>query len=229
MQNVLITGSKGRRGRILSKGLSEHYKLSLADLPENDIRNYKKLLKLTKGKNAIIHLAWKAKTENFQNGRIDADNFLMVYNIYRSAIKSKVSRVIIASSIHADNFRKPKKVPISPLEIPSPTSPYGADKIGIESLGKYYSSKGIEVICIRFGAVGYGIPRKGSEGSVVWLAPRDCVSLIESILDSKKVPNNFSIIYGVSNNKKRVHDISNPFGWKPKEGFGFKFNGLNSK
>ena len=41
MKKVLITGAKGRIGSILGKSLKSKYDLSLVDLPEVDIKNYK--------------------------------------------------------------------------------------------------------------------------------------------------------------------------------------------
>lgn len=49
----------------------------------------------------------------------------------------------------------------------------------------------------------------------VWLSHSDCVSLIEKCLQADKIPENFAIIYGISNNSGKIHDISNPVGWVP--------------
>jgi hypothetical protein len=49
------------------------------------------------------------------------------------------------------------------------------------------------------------------------LSHRDCVSLVSSCIDADEVPFNFTILYGVSDNKDIVHDLSNPFGWQPKD------------
>ena len=46
----------------------------------------------------------------------------------------------------------------------------------------------------------------------------DCAELIRKAITTNKIPGNFVIVNGVSDNKGRVHDISNPLGWFPKEG-----------
>lgn len=227
MKRILITGSKGHIGKVLSKNLNREYNLTLFNLPEHDARNYEQLLRIFPGHDLVIHLAWNSKTENFQNNKIDPDNVLMFSNIYKAALKSKVPRVIMASSIHADDFytslkNKSKKL-LSPYRKPLPDSPYGKDKIIMENLGKKYSKKGLEVICIRIGAIGnrIGSDSRGSgEAMATWLSFKDFVNLTKKIIEAKKIPNNFVIMYGVSNNKTRIHDYSNPFGWKPRDDSG---------
>ena len=98
---------------------------------------------------------------------------------------------------------------------PIPTSPYGQHKIDMENLGKKYSKKGLEVICIRFGGIA-PLGHYWEDVSVAGLAHPDLISLVIICIESKKVPHNFTILYGVSQNKKRIHDFSNPFKWKPK-------------
>jgi len=218
MKKVLITGAKGNIGSILSKSLKDDYHLTLVDLPKTDVRNYKSLLRIFPGHEAVIHLAWNAKTENFQGG-FDPDNALMFSNVYRAALEAGVQKVIMASSVHADNFYPfvgKKRTLLSAEKIPEPSSPYGANKVFMEALGRFYATQGLEVACIRFGAVGYGKP-KDKLGKILWLSDDDCTSLIRKIIETKKIPGNFSVMYGVSNNKGRIHDFSNQFGWKPRD------------
>ncbi len=219
MKKVLVTGSRGSIGKILRNKL-KGYELSFADLPEVDIRDYKKLSKECKGKNVIIHLAWKSKAENFLNEKIDPDNSKMFQNVYKAALENKVKRVIMASSVHAQDFEKFKGKNLTPKKVLAPSSPYGADKIFMESLGRYYSKKGLEVVCIRFGATSENCPP--DKGKFIWLSGSDCANLIKKVIESKKVQGNFIVINGVSKNKKGIHSHKNPFGWKPKQGSGKK-------
>ncbi len=216
MKKVLITGAKGNIGKILVEELKKDYNLTLIDLPKDDLRDYKKVLKIVTGHDAIIHLAWNSKTENFQSETIDPENSLMFYNIYKAALKKRIPRVIMASSIHADNFRNFKGKLLTSAKTTVPTSPYGVNKIFMENLGRYYSKKGLEVVCVRFGATGFGKP-KDKEGKIVWFKDKDCISLVKTILDAKTIPNNFFVMYGVSKNKNRIHSFINPLGWKPKD------------
>ncbi|HUW43459.1 MAG TPA: NAD(P)-dependent oxidoreductase [Bacillota bacterium] len=217
MKKILITGSKGRIGKILISGLKTHYSLSLADLPEIDVRNYEQVLKAVEGKDAIIHLAWDTKTENYLSKRSNPSNILMAENIYRAALEKGIPRVIFASSVHADDFQNYKENKLlSPNRVHKPITPYGRSKVLIEKLGKNYAKKGLDVICIRFGAVGYEKPTS-LEGKMLWLKNNDLISLINTILEAKKIPKNFFVIYGISNNKSRIHDYKNPLGWKPRD------------
>ena len=107
---------------------------------------------------------------------------------------------------------------MSPNKSPSPDSPYGASKIFMEILGKYYATKGLEVICIRFGGVNPdNKPPEEYHERIVWLSHRDCIELIKKCVETSTVPNNYLILYGISNNKNRVHDYSNPLGWIPQD------------
>lgn len=217
MKKIAITGAKGTIGTVLRKGLTD-YKITSLDLPESDVRDYEKLLKILPNHDVIIHLAWDTKTENFLSGKINPDNIRMTYNVYEAAKESGVSRVIMASSVHADkppNWRELDM--LSPNRVPMPDSPYGASKNFMESLGRYYATKGLEVVCIRFGGIGskpspYDYYEKG-----IWLSHKDCVGLVKKCIDADKIPNNFFIVYGISNSKKRFYDYSNPINWEPQD------------
>ena len=211
---IAITGSEGIIGKVLVEGLTE-YEITPVDLPENDVKDYNKLCKIVRGHDVIIHLAWNTKTENIHSQETDPDNTLMFSNVYRAALAERVPRVIMASSVNADDYKsaKPRKN-LDPYSLPTPTTPYGAHKVFMESLGRYYSSKGLEVICLRFGNVNRKDKPLKQDWNV-WISHRDCVELIKRCIDARKVPKSYSIIYAVSDSKKRVNDYSNPFGWKP--------------
>lgn len=220
MKKIIITGAKGTIGTVLRKGLKK-YLITALDLPEFDVRDYQKLLQIFPSHDVVIHLAWDVKIENDLSGKINPDNCLMTYNVYQAAFESKVKRVIMASSVHADEFLGRKRPGLlKPNKIPTPTNPYGANKVFMEALGRYYAKyKGLEVICIRFGWVN---PQNSPNASLnylnlTWLSHRDCLNLIKKCIETKKVPQKFCIVYGVSNNSKRIHDLKNPFGWLPKD------------
>lgn len=218
MKRIAITGANGTIGTVLSNGL-KNYEIIPIDLPMLDARDYEKLLKAVQGSDVIVHLAWNTEIENFRSSKIEVGNILMVYNVYKAALEAKIPRVIMASSVHADNFYKWGKADLmQPQKIPEPTSPYGACKIFLEALGRYYSTKGLEVICIRFGGVNKeNKPPSEVFEKRVWLSHGDCVGLVRKCIEADKIPDNFLVVYAVSNNKNRIHDFSNPFGWVPKD------------
>lgn len=218
-ERIIITGANGVIGQILQKGLGD-YQISGLDLPNGDVRKYETLATLARGYSAIIHLAWDAKADNFLSESFDPENSLMFFNAYKAALENGVKRIIMASSVHADRFYAWKGPGyMSPYQLPSPDSPYGAHKVFMESLGRWFASKGLEVVAIRFG--GITLPNKANKDHLperaAFLSQRDGVSLIRSILKAESVPNNFSIVYGVSNCDNRIHDLANPFGWAPQD------------
>ena len=219
-ERIAITGSKGTIGHVLTEGLKDTHEITSLDLPDVDVRDYKKLLNIFPGHNAVVHLAWNTKVDNFRSGEIDAQNVEMFHNVFKAALQTGVSRVVMASSVHADrfdNWQSTKKM--SSDRTPIPDSPYGAQKVGMEAMGRYYAAKGLQVICIRFGGVNpENQPAKEpSHERAVWFSHKDCVSLVQAILEAKNMPDNFVVMYGMSDNSGRIHDLSNPFGWKPKD------------
>ena len=116
----------------------------------------------------------------------------MFENVYWAALKKGVPRVIMASSVHADDFRGKHSKLLTVDKYPSPTSPYGAHKVFMEAMEKYYSTRGLEVACIRFGATGHGkdLNVLGVDGKVLWFSDGDCVSLVNLLLMLKKFRTN---------------------------------------
>lgn len=216
---VLMTGSGGVIGRILTKNL-EH-DITGYDLPDNDILHMPQLLHALPGHDALIHLAWGKKHDDWLAENFDPNNLQGAFNIMEAAQQTGLPRVIIASSVHADDFvNHGKQEPLDPYSLPVPDSPYGAAKCMIEALGRYYATaKNIEVICIRLGGInGDDRPPDSPQSERdVWLSQRDCTNLIEACLRAPSVPGKYAIINGVSDNKERIHDVSNPFGWHPQD------------
>jgi nucleoside-diphosphate-sugar epimerase len=216
MKKVLITGAKGIIGSVLVKRLKGYY-LTLMDLPDGDVTDYEKVLTIFPGHDVVIHLAWDTEAENCRNNQRDPKHTIMYRNVFRAALVCKVPRVIMASSVHADNFKQwegPSLVQVD--RKPTPITPYGEGKVEMEALGKAYAAKGMEVICVRFGGVHPKVSTSKNTAQT-GLTYNDLVSMMQHCIDAKTVPNNFVVFYGVSNNKKRIHDTSNPFGWEPRE------------
>jgi nucleoside-diphosphate-sugar epimerase len=218
--NILITGSGGVIGTVLKDNLDHN--ITHFDFPDFDARDYGQLLEKSKGQDAIVHLAWDTTTDNFRSDHLNPENTLKTFNIYKAAVEAGVKRVIMASSVHADRFTDRKVEGLfNPYSLPLPDSPYGAGKVMMEALGRYYAdAKGLLVICVRFGGVNpTNTPPEGSESErQVWLSHMDCARLITACLKAPTVPNNFEIIYGISHNKGRIHDVGNSLGWTPLDG-----------
>ncbi|MDQ6985036.1 MAG: SDR family oxidoreductase [Candidatus Dojkabacteria bacterium] len=222
MKKVLVTGSKGTVGKILVPYLeSLKYDVTGYDIHNSNIADHEFVLNNIKNYDAIIHLDMDAKV-GFSDENYNPDDFTMVYNLLHTATDNHNKRIIMFSSIHADDFSlATPKNQMSTTTVPTPDSPYGAYKIYMEALSKYYSkNKGIEVICIRLGGVTADdriLSDKEEAGfSKVYLSHEDLKSQVVTCIEKDSIINNFELLYGVSNNEGRLHDNSNSIGWKPK-------------
>lgn len=220
MHKILLTGSGGTIGTILSNGLKQQ--ITGYDLPDQDVGDYRQLVNAAKGHDTIIHLAWDKTCDDWLTEDMDPKNVKNSHVVFEAAVHAGVTRVIMASSVHADKFAgRNIEGMLRPYNLPIPDSPYGASKCMMEAMGRYYAdSKDLEVICIRFGGLNKAdtAPDHPYSERQVWLSQRDAVGLIDACIAADQVPGNFAIVNAVSNNKDRLHDFTNPFGWVPKDG-----------
>lgn len=216
---VAITGANGKVGQALIGELDPtQFKVTPLDLPEHDASNLDDLVKATKDHDALIHLAWKDLAQNTWGNTIDPVNALMFENAYEAARINNIKRVIMGSSNHAHNHAIRDidgKIRVTTLPT-EPNNPYGAEKVFMESLGKYYArANNIGVICLRIGNINEEDNPKPSsaDNPQRWLSHTDLGRLVTACLNAETVPDNFQIIYGVS--QQEVFDWSNPFGYEP--------------
>ncbi len=217
VRRVVVTGMKGVIGSVISGALAG-WETRCADLPECDVRDYDQVLAILDGADAVIHLAWDT-SDNFLTERLDPDNQQMAHNVYAAARAAGVTRVVAASSVHADRFWPPRGALRRIDDQPVPDSPYGASKVFVEALGRYTADLGTEVVCIRFGGINGAdaIPEARPERAV-WLSHRDCRALIARTLDAPLPAHRYVALYGISDNAGRLHDLDNPIGWRPQDG-----------
>lgn len=215
---IAVTGANGTVGRALLSELNpKQFEVTPLDLPDHDVSNREYLIEATRGHDAIVHLAWAVARDNDQSGDIDTVNCRMMTNVYQAAAANGIRRVIMGSSNHAHRHDMPDwdgKIRAS-INPPIPDSPYGAEKVFMESLGRYYATaEGLEVVCVRIGNVNAAnkpnanIPRR-------WLSHRDLGQLVTAALTTETIPNNFEVMYGVSD--QDVFDLSNSFGYVPRD------------
>jgi len=218
-KKILITGANGTIGQVLQAGL-QNYHVTTVNFPHNDLRKYESLSEIMSGHSAIIHLAWDYTKDTFDTGTYSDDNMRMFCNVYQFATARKVPRIIMASSVHADTFDNWKGPGyLSPNRIPDPKSVYGVNKVWMETMGRFVATKGVDVVCVRFGAVRIDDTAHpdSEQERAVFLSRADCVSLIDAVLVAETIPGDFALIYGVSDNARRIHDLTNPFHWFPKD------------
>lgn len=217
MSKVVITGSKGTLGSVLYDGLRPNHEVVGLDLPEGDISDYNYLLEQIQGADVVVHTA-HSSSENWHTGQIDPFNVLLEMNVFTAVIEAQVGRLIMASSVHADDFNSYEGTEL--LTVPGSykaASPYGTHKLIVEELGKFYVSRNnLEFVGIRFGGVtDDNSVRTHLKETAVWLSHRDLVNAVEACVSAKAVPDKFAVFNAVSDNDGRIHSTENPFGWKP--------------
>lgn len=225
LMRVVITGSQGSLGKILQEGINSSFTLLCTDkISDNnnivvlDIASeYEKFKSLLRKKDVVIHLAWDVY-EDFPNENIVPENKVMAENVYRAAVETGVSRVIMASSVHANDYSNTLIGNYVTADSESyPDTPYGATKNYIEQLGRFYSRKyALEVVCIRLGGINKDNEIRFNEDPLydkVLLYKEDFIDLIKICVKIKKVPNNFAILNAVSNVPGRVHSLDNSLNW----------------
>ena len=191
------------------------------DLPDGDVRDYGTVLTVVRENqpHTIIHLALNTHVENWQSGKADPGNRTMVENIYNAAMEAGVKRVIMASTVHTDQYPTWKGPELLSPHSNNATSPYGRNKVWMEKLGEEYAKKGLEVVCVRLGGVSPNNEVFDEPGGrEVYLHHDDLVDLVNRILEADTIPDNYVVMYAVSDDEGRLHDISNPFDWKPQHG-----------
>jgi nucleoside-diphosphate-sugar epimerase len=224
MKNILITGSKGKIGSVLTRELSKKYHVTGLDLPEHDISNYQLLLNKMQGVDVVIHVAYSPggphRRENWKSNSLDPANVQLEMNVLHAAVEAGVGRVIMASSVHADDFNSHE----GPRHLTAPgsyapASPYGTHKLIMEEIGKFYAfHHGIEFVGVRFGGVSHdnSVKPEGREPAV-WLSHRDLARAIEACVAAPEVPDGHTVFYAVSYNTGKLHNTDNPFGWSPQD------------
>jgi uronate dehydrogenase len=217
MKRVVVTGSAGCIGTVLMR-LSP-YAITGLDLPEHDISDYPALVDRCRGQDAVVHLAGAFGTENWQSGDIDPHNFRLDLNVLKAAVEAGVRRVVVASSVHTDDFLTYGGPALLTVDRPDqvPTSPYGAHKLFLEGLGRHFATHaGLEVVAIRFGGVTPGgEPRGAGTDPLVYLSHADLVGCVRAAVEAPLPPSRYASFYAVSDNPGRIHDFTNPLGWRP--------------
>lgn len=221
MNKIVIAGSEGTIGSVLYEGLSAHHEVIGLDLPKHDISDYNHLLEQVQGADTIIHVAHSSNPdtrENWRSGRIDPMNVLLEMNVFAAAIEAGVGRLIMASSVHADDFNSYEGDHL--LTVPGSyraASPYGTHKLIAEEMGRFHSQhNGLEFIGVRFGGVTKdNSVRTHLKEPAVWLSHQDLIGSVGACIAAEEVPNNFAVFYAVSDNEGRIHSTDNPFGWQP--------------
>ena len=225
-QRTLLTGAAGALGVQLRKSgqkLGKFVRLSalgpcpdLAPHEEDapaDLSDFDAVSKAVQGCDAIVHLGGQGLEGPWET--ILNANIVGSYNVYESARRHGVKRIVYASSVHAIGYYE--RTQTIDANVPTrPDSLYGLSKTFVENLGRYYFDKfRIETVCLRIGS---SFPEPTDRRHLItWLSYRDCRQLVEKSLSAPRV--GFMIAYGMSNNSESFWDNRGAavLGYKPQD------------
>ena len=212
---IVLTGASGRLGSYLREPLSKITKKLVSTDKEDigktlhnevfkklNIKNFKEINKILKKTDLIIHFGGYSNEGPFKE--ILDSNILGTYNIWKSAKKNKIKRIIFASSIHSVGMYRANET-INHKVMHKPDTFYGLSKCFGENLAQMYWDKcGIECLTIRI----LSCAKITSKRSLsTWLSYDDLIRIVIQSTKIKKL--GFEIIYGVSNNKRLNVDNTN--------------------
>lgn len=236
MAKILITGANGNIGVVLTEHLKKDHKLTLVDVSFSNLSD--SLLQGTTSLNIdlvkpenwnnllddidyVIHLAGDPSPDaEFYDTLLDL-NYKVPHNLFETAIKSDVKRIIFASSVHTI-MGYPKNVQVKTSDYPKPADAYGVSKVYMEALASYHAyTSGQEAIGIRIGGFDSKIEPgvTDMDGLATHLSKRDMCHLIDCCLNAE-LSEPFLLVNGVSNNRFPRMDISQAhfdIGYTPKD------------
>ena len=225
MKTILITGAAGDLGTHLRNQLAGSYALRLSDIRpikklaagetfvRGDVGKLSDMLRVTKGVDAIVHLAGFALEGAWD--MILRANIVGCYNLFEAARRNGIKRILFATSNHATGFYR-RDQRIDHRVYPKPDSRYGLSKVFGEQLGSLYADKyGMQVFCMRIGNVNPAPVDKRRLS--IWISPRDFAHLVSTGIEHPQV--HFEIVYGVSANQRSWYDNSNAarLGYRPRD------------
>lgn len=213
---TLVTGANGVIGRVLRRGLSD-LPLTFTDHSQLDVSDPGALLRAIEGHQQVFHLASPVRGPAWAGEALMA-SVRMASAVLEAARTAGVKRLVIPSSVLAtSNAQLEGRTRVSVAEAQTPDTEYGRTRIQIEDLGRAASQSGLEVVCVRLGAVRRpDYPPQWSLLRNHWLSHEDCVAVFRACLAAPMVAGRSSLFYAVSDLPERVFDTANPFGWTPK-------------
>ncbi|MEO7245641.1 MAG: NAD(P)-dependent oxidoreductase [Rubrivivax sp.] len=225
-RRLLLTGAGGHLGRMLRPRLKAHCDtLRLSDRADMAsagageevvvaaLENPAAMHDLLLDVDAVVHLGGVSTEQPWEP--ILAANIVGLVNLYESARKNQVKRIVFASSNHVTGFYRQDEV-ISPRDPVRPDGFYGLSKAFGENLSRLYFDRwGIETVCLRIGS-SYEQP-KDRRMLATWMSFDDTERLIVAALKAPIVGH--SIVYGMSDNTTTWWDNTpaRHIGYRPKD------------
>lgn len=226
MKRIVLTGAAGRLGSYLREPLTKLAdELVSSDIADDigalypgesyvraDLANLDEIVALLEGADMVVHFGAYGDEADFET--ILQPNIIGAYNIWESAYRNGLRRVVYASSVHAVGMH-PKTACIGTDAPHRPDTFYGLAKCFAEDLASlYWDKRGIEAVCMRiFSCAQVTNPRAVG----TWLSYDDLIHLVERAVDTPVT--GFSIVYGISNNDRAMVDNTKAsfLGYRPKD------------
>lgn len=226
MKKLVLTGAAGRLGSYLREPLSKMCDVLVSTDIKDDIgelyngETYAKadlaslddMLAVLEGADMVVHMGAYADEGPFEE--LLGPNFVGAYNIWESAYRNGLKRVIYGSSIHAVGMH-PKTDFIDTEVRHRPDTFYGLAKCFAEDLGSmYWDKRGVESVHMRILSCAQ-VNNARSLGS--WLSYDDLIQLTQRCIETPVT--GFSVVYGVSDNDRAPVDNSKAsfLGYRPKD------------
>jgi uronate dehydrogenase len=217
--NVLLTGAAGGIGGMLRERLPSYgLRLRLFDREPleggvtGDIVDPTALDAALDGVDAVVHLAGRSKEAPWPD--IREANVEGTFQLFETARRREVRRVVYASSNHAVGFT-PRGIDDLPADAPPrPDTLYGVSKVFGEALGRYYADRyDMQVACLRIGTCTTTPPDYRSLAT--WLSPDDCGRLVHAALTAPDLT--YALAWGISANTRRWWslDAGRAIGYEP--------------
>ncbi len=238
---VLITGARGRIGKILISHLADSFDLCgldrctsdddpyvVADV--SDFEQVQAAFERVAPLEYVIHLAGDSNEKTDWESALK-NNIHGTRNVFEASNRTRVRRVVFASSNHVTGayegtpptlHRQTRRALIGVKDPVRPDGPYGISKVAGEAIARYYfDCHKLEAICLRIGSVLQSDdPTQHDRDAATWLSYGDLVRLIQrALLATDRFPG-FGIYYGVSNNSKCFWNIENAkdeLGFEPQD------------
>lgn len=225
-KRLLLTGAKGYLGgqmRPRLKAYCDTLRLSHRDemgaagageeIMIASLEDKAAMLALLDGVDAVVHLGGVSTEQPWD--LILAGNVVGMVNLYESARKNGVKRIVFASSNHVTGFYRQDEV-VGPKDPPRPDGFYGLSKAFGENLAQLYWDRWqIETVSVRIGS---SLPEpKDRRMLATWMSLDDCERLLVAALSAPVVGH--SIIYGVSDNNTTWWDNTSAshVGYRPRD------------
>ena len=225
-RRLLLTGAAGNLGRELRPRLKTYCdtlrlshrsdmgapgageEIVVADLADADA-----MLGLLKDVDAVVHMGGVSTEQPWEP--ILAGNIVGAYNLYESARRNRVKRIVFASSNHVTGFYRQDEV-VSPRDPVRPDGLYGLSKAFGENLAQlYWNRHGVETVSLRIGS-SFAAP-KDRRMLATWMSFDDTERLIVAALTAPVVGH--SVIYGMSDNRTTWWDNTpaRHIGYRPQD------------